>query len=97
MKLTKRSVDILYPEDRDYYDDALKSLGVRVRKSGRKTYFVMSRERGRMRRITIDKNGVLTTEEARKQAMKILHDLSVGIDPTAEKKKIKETGTVKSL
>ena len=50
-----------------------------------------------MRRITIGKNGVLTTEEARKQAMKILHDLSVGIDPTAEKKKIKETGTVKSL
>lgn len=99
MKLTKRAVDIIYPEDRDrdYYDDALKSFGVRVRKSGRKTYFVMSRERGRMRRITIGKHGVLTTEEARKQAMKILHDLSVGIDPTAEKKKIKETGTVRSL
>ena len=99
MKLTKRAVDILHPEhrDKDYYDDALKSFGVRVRKSGRKTYFVMSRERGRLRRITLGQHGALTTEEARKMAMKVIHDLSVGIDPTAEKKKLKATGTVRSV
>ncbi|ACT58418.1 tyrosine-type recombinase/integrase [Hirschia baltica] len=99
MKLTKRSVDLLVSEDRDkdYYDDALKSFGVRIRKSGRKSYFVMSRYKGRMRRITIGQHGPLTAEDARKQAKSILHDLSSGIDPTEDKTKIRQSGTVKKL
>ncbi len=99
MKLTKRSVDLLTPQltDKDYYDDALKSFGIRVRISGRKSYFVMSRFKGRMRRITIGQHGPLTTEDARKQAKSILHDLTSGKDPTEDKTKARHSGTVRKL
>lgn len=90
-KISKRTVDALEPLDQDkvYYDDALKGFGVRVRKSGRKTYFVMGRFEGRQRRITIGTHGPVTADQARKQAREILFDFAKGANPTQERDETK--------
>jgi len=52
-KLTKRVVDQIVPGETDtmHWDDELKGFGLRVWPSGRKVYLVMSRVKGRLRRI----------------------------------------------
>jgi hypothetical protein len=67
IKISKRTVDALEPCDRDvdHYDEDLKGFGVRVRSSGRKTYFVMMRHKSVMRRFTIGSHGPVTPEKAR--------------------------------
>lgn len=86
-RISKRTVDALEPGEKDkvYYDDSLKGFGIRVRSSGRKTYFVMGRERGRQRRVTIGSHGTITAEQARKKAISILNDLTQDKNPTADR------------
>ncbi len=66
IKISKRTVDAIEPQDRDvdHYDEDLKGFGVRVRPSGRKTYFVMMRHKCVMRRFTIGSHGTVTAELA---------------------------------
>ena len=64
IKISKRTVEALEPSDRDvdYYDKDLKGFGVRVRTSGRKTYFVMMRHKYVMRRFTVGSHGAVAPE-----------------------------------
>jgi len=63
-KLTKRSVEALCTEAKDYliWDRDLRGFGVRVYPSGKKTYLVRYRVGRRTRRITIGQHGALTSE-----------------------------------
>jgi len=99
IRITKRNVDALAATDeyKEYFDDTLKGFGVRVRKTGRKTYFVKGRERGRQRRITIGAHGTITTEQARKKAMVILSALTQDQNPTADKDVYRNAPTMKLL
>ena len=58
-KITKRTVDALEPRDREHvlWDDEITGFGVRVRPSGRKTYIVKYRDRGRAVKVTIGPHG----------------------------------------
>src|SRR6185295_3114314 len=68
-------------------DSALAGFGVRVTQAGVRTYFVQYRDkRGRTRRLTIGKHGVVTTEEARRLALRALGDVTRGGNPAAERK-----------
>ena len=65
-KLTKRAVDATEIKSSDYvmWDKELPGLGLRVFRSGKRSYVVQYRTAGRSRRITIGPHGVWTPEEA---------------------------------
>ena len=66
--ISKRTVDALVVEDRDevFWDDRIPGFGVRVYPSGSKVYVVQTRHRGKSRRVTLGRHGVMTADEARK-------------------------------
>lgn len=82
-KLTKRSVEAIQPAATDmvYWDGDLTGFGIRVRASGRKTYVVQTRIRGKLRWFTLGRHGLVTADEARLQALDILSQAMRGIDP----------------
>ena len=87
-KLTKRLIESTEPPQNEellLWDSGLKGFGCRVFPSGRKTYFVQYRNQfNRTRRKKIGVHGILTTEQAREEAKKILGDVAKGADPSAE-------------
>ena len=86
-KLTKTAVDRipLQPHGQSlYWDIELPGFGLVVGKTA-KTYVAQRDIAGRARRITIGKHGVFTTEEARKEARRLLNEMARGIDPATEK------------
>ena len=84
IKISKRIVEALETQGRDvdHFDEDLKGFGVRVRSSGRKTYFVMMRHKCVMRRFTIGSHGSVTAELARLKAKQIISDLAIDKNPT---------------
>lgn len=98
-KLSKRVVEAFPVEarDRDYYDDEIKGYGIRVRSSGRRTYFVMTRLNGVMRRFTIGAHGPVTAEMARAKAKLLLADVINGKDPTLSKNRAKVGDKISDL
>ena len=64
-KLSKRIVDHAEAGDKDYFiwDDELPGFGLRVFKSGKRSYLVQYRAKGRTRRFTIGTHGVWTPED----------------------------------
>lgn len=85
-KLTKRTVESLAPTDRDFlvFDDELPGFGVRVMPSGRKTFLVQYRAKGRTRRVKIGTFGALAPEAARTEAKKLLGDIARGENPAED-------------
>ena len=81
-KITKRAVDALEPRDREHvlWDDEIKGFGVRVRPSGRKTYIVKYRDRGRVVKVTIGPHGAISPAAARARAAEIVTAARTGKD-----------------
>jgi len=98
-KLTKRLVDSLKPKASDvvHWDSALSGFGVRVRPSGRKSYIVKCRCRGRQIKMTIGTHGPITVEQARTKARGIIAEAKAGHDPSAEHSRMRQSPTVKEL
>lgn len=99
IKISKRIVEALETQDRDvdHFDEDLKGFGVRVRPSGRKTYFVMMRHKCVMRRFTIGSHGAVTAELARLKAKQIISDLAIDKNPTEVEEAVRNSVTVRSL
>lgn len=102
MKITKRTVDAQLPKEKTSYlwDPTLSGFGVKTLPSGKKTYLVQYRiggRRGRTRRYTIGVHGAITSDQARREAKKLLAQVSMGIDPAAERNKAKQAHTVEEL
>jgi Arm domain-containing DNA-binding protein len=98
-KLTKRVVASIAPAEKEVFlwDDELRGFGLRVLPSGRRSYFVQYRAKGRTRRFVIGPHGVLTPETARSWAMKLLVEVRGGGDPSAERKGENGAPTVAEL
>lgn len=92
MKFTAKSLEALKPStvrpQEDYWDQDLSSFGLRVSKSGRKTWNVMYPFRGTLRRMKIGPYGIagLSLAEARSKAKEVLHEAAKGLDPATLKK-----------
>jgi len=98
-RLTKRMVEALAPEakDRIHWDDELSGFGVRVYPTRRKVYLVQYRANGRTRRKVLGKHGVLTADEARREARLVQADVARGADPSADRQRLLHGPTVKAL
>jgi integrase len=99
-KLTKRLVESLKPGVADLviFDELVPGFGVRVMPSGVRSYLVQYRNaQRRSRRLTLGKHGVLTVDQARDKARKILGAARDGRDPVAEKRAFLEAPTVTEL
>lgn len=99
IKLTKRAIDQLAATDKDYFiwDSELSGFGVRVMPSGRKSYLVQYRAGGRSRRRTIGQHGVLTADQARMEAKKLLGDVARGENPAEDRQRKLREPTIASL
>ena len=68
------------------WDGELKGLGVRVAFSGVKSYVLQYRSPdGRLRRMAYARYPVFTLDEARKEAIRMLADVTRGVDPADAK------------
>jgi len=97
--LTKRSIDALPVQDKEYFvwDDQLKGFGVRVYPSGGKRYIAQTTRHGKTTRVQVGRHGALSFDEARKRAGKIITDIDDGKNPNEEKKSERRSPTVKQL
>ncbi len=98
-KLTKRFVEAVEPEAKGQaiWDDELPGFGLRVYPSGKRSYIVQYRARGRSRRYTIGLHGVWTPETARREAKALLGHVARGNDPAEERDEDRKALTVKQL
>lgn len=102
-KLTKKAIDTAAVSDRDEFlwDAEIKGFGVRIWPSGRKTFVAKYRvgggRSGATRRFTIGTYGILTVDEARAAARKLLGSVTQGADPAAERQAKRREMTVADL
>jgi integrase len=88
INLTAAKMKFLKPEPGkqvDYFDKKLPGFFVRVSPRGRKTFGVLYRQGGRLRRMTLGTSPPLTLAGARKDATSVLRDAAHGLDPAADK------------
>lgn len=99
VKLTKRVVDGMEPGDRDYvvWDREIAGFGVRVRRSGTKTYVFKYRHRAEQRWYSIGKHGQVTADQARRKAGELNVLVITGEDPEAMKQAKRKAMTVSEL
>ena len=102
--LTKREVDAAEARGERYHlwDTKLAGFGLRVEKSGTKTFVARYRADGGGRTaprrfVTIGRFGVLTVDEARKQARILLGAAARGDDPAHERKARRREMTMSGL
>jgi integrase len=102
--LTKRAVDAAIPGPArfDIWDANLAGFGLRVEKSGTKTFIVRYRADGGGRTAprrfaTVGRFGPLTVDEARKQARVILGAAATGEDPAGERQARRREMTMTAL
>jgi integrase len=98
-KLSKRIVDSALPKDKDYviWDEELPGFGLRVFRSGRRSYILQYRAAGRSRRYTIGLHGVWTPETARQEAKIQFGRIAQGDNPAEERQLDHRAITVKGL
>lgn len=91
IKLTKRTVDAAQPKDRPFrlWDSELTGFGLKVTPAGAKTYIATYRAgtgRGApQREYTLGRHGVLTPDQAREEAQRVLSAARLGADPQSER------------
>ncbi|WIY24412.1 tyrosine-type recombinase/integrase [Parasedimentitalea psychrophila] len=99
IKLTAKLVNELpfqSGKQRLIYDKSLHGFGVLIGAT-KKSYFAESRVNGKSRRITIGPADVFTTDQARKEAKKLLGQMAAGIDPNAAKAEARMRGITLSV
>lgn len=84
-RITKRMVDAL-PNGERRWDGELKGFGVQRTQHGTASYVLKYRAGGRQRWFTIGKHGSpWTPDSARKEAQRLLADVTKGVDPASDK------------
>lgn len=86
-RLGKRVVDALQPSNARFivWDSDLPAFGVEVMPTGVKSYKLMYRAQGRLRKLTLGRHGAITAEQARVLAEQALGSVAHGRDPAGDK------------
>ncbi|MEQ8694092.1 MAG: site-specific integrase [Gammaproteobacteria bacterium] len=98
-KITKRLVESAKVRDKDYiiFDSEIPGFGARILPSGKRSYLVQYRIGRKFRRMSLGLHGILTTERARVEAIKILGQVNDGGDPAGDREKARNELTVHEL
>src|SRR5690349_15785479 len=72
-------------KERIYWDEACTCLGLRVGRSGQRSYLVQKTVGGRSRKVRIGDAGNWLVDEARARARALIVEMDQGKDPNAEK------------
>ncbi len=98
-KITKRLVEAAEVRDKDYiiFDSEIPGFGARILPSGRRSYLVQYRADRKFRRMSLGLHGILTTEKARAQAIKVLGRVKEGEDPASDRQQARSDLTVDDL
>jgi len=100
VRLTTRGVNAIKKPKAgrvEYWDTVITGLGLRISETGRKSWVVMYRNQGRLRRMTLGTYPTKSLTTARDEAGDILGRASRGKDPAAEKNAERKAGTFKEL
>ena len=81
-----RSLPVPASGQLDYFDARLPSFGLRVSATGARSWFIMYRSGGRLRRMTLARFELLDLEAARTEARTLLLAARTGTDPATERK-----------
>lgn len=79
------------------WDTDVTGFGLRVFPSGQKSFIVKYRVGALQRFFTIGKFGVMTVDEARLRARKVLVDVADGKDPLSDRQNLRHEQTVRQL
>ena len=83
--ISRRTVEALkVQKDTVFWDRDLPGFGIRVYASGTKMYVVQSRTKGKSVRVTVGRHGVISADEARRRAARIVNRIKAGEDPIPE-------------
>lgn len=88
VKLNKSSIDKLIPPASGYsllWDDVMPGFGLRITASGVRSFIVQKRIGSKEHRATLGRYGILTPEQARREAQKFLGQVAQGADPISAK------------
>ncbi|MEH6477303.1 MAG: tyrosine-type recombinase/integrase [Sneathiella sp.] len=99
-RLSKRTLDALKIEDKEYFvwDDDLPGFGVRVMPTGRKSFLIQYRDSGRRtRRKSLGRFGTVTAEEAKREARDLLSSVTRGANPSEDRLHKRNAPTVSEL
>lgn len=99
-KLTERTVKSLKPvrgKRLEVFDAVVSGLALRVTEGGAKSWTVLYRHRGRLRRMTLGSLDVISLSKARERARDLLHDASKGADPATDKQAGRKAETIVDL
>ncbi|AMG72545.1 tyrosine-type recombinase/integrase [Sphingopyxis granuli] len=99
VKLTKRVVDAVVAEAKDYvlWDEELPGFGLRIFPTGKRSYLIQYRSGGRSRRYTIGTHGIWTPEAARREAKMQLARVAQGEDPAEDRAELNKAMSMKEL
>jgi integrase len=102
MKLTKTTVEsaTYYGDGRSrcvVWDDALAGFGLRVYPSGSKAFVLFYRTGRQQRLIVLGRYGILTVQQAREKAQKVLATVLDGADPVKARRQERTAPTVAEL
>jgi integrase len=81
----------------DYFDKKLSGFLVRVSQDGKKSFGVMYRKGGRLRRMKLGTYPILTLGKARSEAVKVLRKTELGLDPATEKQEDRQAETFEQV
>lgn len=81
----------------DYFDKPLAGFFVRISQDGKKSFGVMYRKGGRLRRMKLGTYPLLTLAKARKEAAKVLRNAELGVDPATEKQEDRKGETFEQV
>jgi integrase len=99
-RLTARSVEsakAINGQRTDVFDTAVPGLALRVSPSGSKSWAVLYRNRGRLRRLTIGDAKTIGLADAREEAREAIRAAAKGTDPATEKKRRRGAQTIDDL
>jgi integrase len=92
LKFTARTIDSLRSADDqqvDYWDQDHPGFGLRVAAGGRKTWIVMYRHKGRLRRESLGTYPALSLADARDEALQTVARVAKGEDPARDRRAAK--------
>ena len=100
IRMTDRGVKALRANSAaqvDYFDERLPGFAIRISGRGHKSWIVLYRHSGRVRRLTLGPYPALGLADARAMAKNALHLVAMGRDPAAEKQMQRRAETFAEL